>query len=157
MADRSAPDSFTAPGHAIIAGFGLPGRAVAEQFDGAGVPYCVVELNADTVQRCARSGTPIIEGDVAEASTLERAGVRNASVLVIAIPDERAAVAATEVAHGLNPSLRIVTRCHYTSRGLEAKSHGATDVVIAEQVVAEEMARLTRELLNTVHLRSPSS
>ena len=139
-------------GHTIIAGFGLPGRAVAERFDLLGKPYCIVELNAETVRRCAKSGTHIIEGDVAEEATLLRAGIQNAGLLIIAIPDEHAAVEATGVAHRLNPNVRIVTRCHYTSKGLEAKSRGASEVIIAEQVVAAEMARLTGELLNTVHL-----
>ncbi|MGH7177505.1 MAG: NAD-binding protein, partial [Tepidisphaeraceae bacterium] len=57
-------------GHAIIAGFGLPGRAAAERFDAAGVPYSIIELNPGTVERCAETGTMIIAGDVNEEATL---------------------------------------------------------------------------------------
>jgi CPA2 family monovalent cation:H+ antiporter-2 len=127
--------------HAIIAGFGLPGRAVAEHFEQAGLPYCVIELNPDTVRRVARSSMEIIEGDVAKEATLRQAGIETARILIIAIPDEQAAVTATAVAHRMNPSLPIITRCHYTSKGLEARKQGATDVVIAEHVVAQELSR----------------
>ena len=40
--------------HFIIAGYGLPGRAVAEALDHLHLPYCVLELNAATVNRCAK-------------------------------------------------------------------------------------------------------
>jgi CPA2 family monovalent cation:H+ antiporter-2 len=136
--------------HAIIAGFGLPGRAAAERFEAVGLPYCVIEINPQTVQRAAKSGVVIIEGDVAQEGTLRRAGIATAVVLVIAIPDENAAVEATNLAHRLNPATRIITRCHYTSKGLEAKSRGATEVVIAEQVAAVEMSRLTDAVLAMV-------
>jgi hypothetical protein len=58
------------------------------------------------------------------------------------IPNEHAAVQATDVARKLNPSIRIITRCHYTSTGIEAKTRGANDVVVSEIVVAAEVARL---------------
>lgn len=38
--------------HAVIAGFGVPGRAVAETLSRQKVPFCVIELNPATVHRC---------------------------------------------------------------------------------------------------------
>lgn len=68
-------------------------------------------------------------------------------MLLILVPDEKAALEATRQARQLNPSIRILTRCHYTSSGIEAKAKGADDVIVAEQVVAAEASRvLTVEL-----------
>jgi voltage-gated potassium channel Kch len=61
--------------------------------------------------------------------------------LILAIPDQKAALEATTQARKLNLSIRIITRCHYTSAGIEAKARGADEVIVAEQIVAEELLR----------------
>jgi CPA2 family monovalent cation:H+ antiporter-2 len=104
--------------------------------------YCVIELNAETVRRCGHTGVPITEGDVADEAVLRHAGVQDASILLLLVPDEHAVLAATEIAHRLNPSLRIIARCTYTSSGLEAHRRGANETIVAEQVVAREVLRL---------------
>ena len=138
--------SFSGNGHFIIAGYGLPGRAVAEALDIRHLPYCVLELNAATVRRCTKSGVHIVVGDVTDPTALRSAGVESAAALIIAIPDEKAALRATEVARQLNPAMKIISRTHYLSTGIEAKARGADAVVVAEQAVANEMSRLVNEL-----------
>jgi len=136
-------------GHFIIAGYGLPGRAVAEVLDLRHLPYCVLELNAGTVHRCEKSGVHIVEGDVTDPEVLRRAHIESAAALIIAIPDERAALEATRVARQLNPNVKIISRTHYISAGNEAKSRGADAVIVAEQVVAIEMSRVVGEMFQT--------
>jgi voltage-gated potassium channel Kch len=133
--------------HTIIAGFGLPGRAAAEVLASRGLPYCVIEMNAQTVTRCERGGTPIIAGDCRNPQVLQRAGIANAKLVAILIPGEKAALEATRQARRLNPDVRIITRCHYTSSGIEAQASGANQVIVAEQVVAAEASqRIAAEL-----------
>jgi voltage-gated potassium channel Kch len=146
---------FSSP-HVIIAGFGLPGRAVAEALDAMHVPYCVIEQNIATVHRCAKSGTHIVEGDVQNPDVLKRAHLETAAAFVIAIPDEKAALEATRLARQLSPTIKILSRTHYTSAGMEAKVRGADAVVIAEQCVAAEMSRLIGDLLSATSSSSPA-
>ena len=143
-----SPKGFSIAGHVIIAGFGLPGRAVAGVLEKLAVPYCVLELNRQTVERAAKAGTHIVEGDVRDPQTLRSAGIDNARALIIAIPDEKAATAATHVARQLNPNIAIMSRTHYVSAGIEAHAQGANVVVVAEQVVAQEMSRRIEEMLS---------
>jgi voltage-gated potassium channel Kch len=133
--------------HTIIAGYGLPGRAVAQVLQSHHVSYCVIELNAATVHRCEKGHVPIIEGSCTDPETLKKAGIEKAKTFIIAIPDEKAALEATAQARRLNASVRIVTRCHYTSAGIEAKVRGADSVVVAEQVVAAELSKQLQEEL----------
>ena len=126
----------------IIAGFGLPGRVAAELLASRDIPFCVIELNAETVHRCVRVGTPIIVGDCADPEVLIRAGIKKAKTFIAVVPNEHAGLTATVEARRLNPSIRIITRCHYTSAGIEAKARGADEVVVAEQVVAAEIRKL---------------
>lgn len=151
-----ATSHFADHPHVIIAGYGIPGRAVAEALDACHIPYCVLELNAATVRRCVKSGVHIVEGDVKDPDVLRSAHIETAAALVIAIPDEKAALEATRVARQLNPRMKIISRTHYISAGLEARHRGADEVVVAEQVVAVEMSRITAEVLQHVAQRTPA-
>lgn len=150
-----AQDCAHLDGHVIIAGFGVPGRVVADLLEARGLPFCVIELNPSTCERCQRARVPIIAGDVTDPQVLMNAGIDHASMFVVAIPDEKSALAATRNARELNPHIKIITRCHFTSAGFEARKRGADDVVIAEQVVAEELAAVVSDRLAEV--RQPTS
>lgn len=130
----------------MIAGFGPPGRAAANALQAQGRPFCVIELNRETVERCHLSGLQIIEGDVAEIETLQRAGIDSATLLILAVPNERAVLEAVRLARKLNPTIHIIARCHYTSTGMAATQSGANAVIVSEQVVAEEITRLVDAL-----------
>jgi len=128
-------------GHSIIAGFGVPGRAVAELLAARHQPFCVIELNPQTVERCAHVGVHIIAGDVCDEQTLLRAGVERAALLVLAVPSDPAVLEAVRVARRLNPGLRIFARCRFISSGMEAHRRGADEVIVEEQVVARELTQ----------------
>ncbi|MBW3607494.1 MAG: NAD-binding protein, partial [Actinobacteria bacterium] len=85
-------------GHAIIAGFGVPGRAVADRLAAAGVPFVVVELNAQTVMRCGGTGLHIIAGDAADEQTLLRAGIERAVLFAVTVPVDAAVLASVAAA-----------------------------------------------------------
>src|SRR6266478_6914555 len=106
--------------HAIIAGFGVPGRAVADVLAARHTRFCVIELNPKTVERCSHVGVHIIAGDVCDEDTLRRAGVEHATLLVLAVPSDPAVLEAVRVARSLNPTVRILARCRFTSSGMEA-------------------------------------
>jgi voltage-gated potassium channel Kch len=129
-------------GHAIIAGFGVPGRAVADFLAARGVEFCVVELNPKTVERCSHNGVHIIAGDVCDEDTLRQAGVGRAKLLVLAVPNDAAVLEAVHVARRLSATVPILARCRFISSGMEAHRRGANHVVIEEQVVGSEMTRL---------------
>ena len=129
-------------GHVIIAGYGVPGRAAGEVLAARGEPFCVIELNPATVERCAHGGVHIIEGDVCNEQTLRRAGADRAHLLILAVPSDAAVLEAMALARGLNPAIRIVARCRFISSGMEAHRRGADEVVVEEQVVARELKRV---------------
>ncbi|HET6247951.1 MAG TPA: NAD-binding protein [Tepidisphaeraceae bacterium] len=132
-------------GHAIIAGFGVPGRAVGELLEQRNVPYCVIELNPKTVDRCLGAGLHMINGDVRDAEVLRRAGIERAALFAVAIPNEPAVLEAVRLARSINPTIHIMARCHFISAGIEAHRRGANEVVIEEKVVGEEFVRLLKE------------
>ncbi len=135
----------TLTNHTIIAGFGVPGRSAVEWLVERGLPYCVVELNPQTVQRCGKSVPHIIAGTIASEAIQREAGIETASQLILAIPDDQAVLEAVRIARQLNPTVQIIARCAFTSAGLEASRRGADQVVVAERVVAGELVRILEQ------------
>jgi len=128
--------------HAIIAGFGVPGRAVAEWMDVHGIDFVVIEQNEEIVQRCGGRALSIIAGDVLDEQTLKRAGIQRARVIALAVPNEAIVLDAVSLARRLNPTIRIIARCTYISGGLEASRRGADETIVAEETAAREFLRL---------------
>jgi len=150
---RVAPPATSANaqpfGPVIIAGFGLPGRWVADIFDRHGIEYRVVDNNPETVRVQRSLGRTVIQGDISEEETLVRAGVAQASILALTVPNEQAVLKATELARKLNPGIYIVARTTHSSAGMEASRLGADEVVKAEQAVARQFYEMLLRRLNS--------
>lgn len=143
----SGGDHRNVGGRVIIVGFGLPGRCVADLLDRLKVPYTIIERNPVTVETQRSLGRDIIQGDAADASTLARAGLDDASILALTIPEEDAVLDATSLARRLKPSLFIIARTNYSSKGMKASQLGADEVIKAEQAVALQFYdKLSRRL-----------
>jgi CPA2 family monovalent cation:H+ antiporter-2 len=128
-------------GPAVIAGFGVPGRAVAEWMEARNISYTVIEQNELIVDRCSLTGTPIIPGDVRDEAVLRQAGIAGATIFAITVPVEPVVLAAVAMARRINPTIHIIARCTYISGGLEAHRLGANETIVAEEVAAREFVR----------------
>src|SRR5688572_4815367 len=146
MANHDGTDVAQLSGHAVIAGFGVPGRAVADWAHAQGMSFCVIEKNDETVERCRKSGLCMVEGDAGDEQTLRAAGLGRATLFACTVPNDEAMYAAVKAARKLNPTVRIVARCRYVSSGLEAARDGANDVVVEEQAVAQAFETLLASL-----------
>ena len=141
MAEQQQPGNAQRPRRVIIAGYGIPGRFVAEYCDKHNIPYVVIERNPTIVLRCQRAGTRILEGDSRDAQTLRDAGIEESTDIAITLPDDLAVLETVAMARRLNKAIRVIARATYVSGGMEAAKRGADDVVVAEQIVAEQFAR----------------
>lgn len=127
---------------AVVVGFGLVGRLVAERLTAQGCHVTIVEMNLQTIEAQLGLERHCTYGDARDVETLRRAHIDRAHALIITVPDEEAAVEIVRVARGMRSDLYIAARTNYVSRGLKAKAMGANDVVIEEIVTAEAMERL---------------
>ena len=132
-------------GRAIVAGFGVVGRAVTESLEGRGFAVTVIEKNPQTAARLAGGRRRFLTGSAADEAVLREAGMVDAAYLVLTMPDERDAVRAAEVANEIFAPCWIVARTNFVSQGLLARKNGADAVVIEEVATAEAMARLVGE------------
>lgn len=134
---------------AIVAGYGLVGRAVADELKRMGFDVLIIEMNTKTVKRQSSLGRKVIFGDVSNPDVLENAGIYDADTLVLTIPDEESVMRACRAARELNPGIFIVARMSYVSQGIAAAGGGANGVVVEEMATAEAMERLLKKALGT--------
>jgi CPA2 family monovalent cation:H+ antiporter-2 len=126
---------------AVIAGFGVVGRAVADHLEVHRVPYTVVELNPMTVQTQQRLGRRAVYGDIGNPAVLEALGIEHCDAVFLTVPDDDAILRACQAIRNLAPHVHIVARTSFLATAFQATSAGADDVSIAEVAVAEDMVK----------------
>ena len=118
--------------HVIIVGYGLNGRNLARVLRAVGVPYMILELNADVVRRAKAKGEKINFGDATRREVLLHAGVDQAWSLVLAMSDAAAARRTVDLANRLNEKLHIIVRTRYVAEITELYDLGANEVIPEE-------------------------
>ncbi|HXF43355.1 MAG TPA: cation:proton antiporter [Pyrinomonadaceae bacterium] len=118
--------------HVIIVGYGLNGRNLARVLRVVGIPYVVLDLNADIVRRAKNNGEKINFADATRREVLLHAGIRDAWVLVLAMSDAAAARRTVKQARQLNPELHIIVRTRYVAEITELLDLGANEVIPEE-------------------------
>lgn len=133
--------------HAIVAGYGPVGRLVAQRLEKHGLSVTILETNLDTIERQLDLDKRVCYGDVIDPEILRTAGIERADALILAIPNEAAAVEACRIARELQPDIFIAARTNFFSQGLLASEAGADAVVVEEVVTAEAMRKVVIDAL----------
>lgn len=127
---------------AMIIGYGPVGRTVHRVVEEAGIASVVIDLNMDTVATLRAEGKNAIFGDASNERILEEAGIKNASHLVITLPDAAHRAAIITAAKNIHEEIRIVVRARYLREREELDQSGVTAAVYEEAEAAVALARL---------------
>lgn len=98
--------------HVILCGLGNLGFRILSQLVERGTPAVAIERNgaARFVADAMATGTPVLIRDMKEDQALLDAGIRHASVIIIASNDDLANLEVALDARRMNPSIRVVVR-----------------------------------------------
>lgn len=96
--------------HIIIAGGGRVGQNIAAILQRLELHFIIVELNHVRLEQCQHAGLPALYGDVSEEVVLEAAGVVQARLLMITVPNVPLALQITSSARHVNSDLHVVAR-----------------------------------------------
>ncbi len=118
--------------HVVIVGYGLNGRNLARVLRSVGVPYVILELNAEAVRKAKENGEKINFGDATRREVLLHAGIENAWALVLAMSDSTAARRTVDQARKLNDSVHIIVRTRYVAEITELFKLGANEIIPEE-------------------------
>ena len=129
-------------GHFILCGFGRVGSEIARIFTREGHDFVIIDINPKSLQRAAAEGYTTVEGDAAEASTLEAAGVGRAAGLIAAVDTDETNIYVTLSARVLNPNLFIVARANRRDAESKLRLAGASRIISPYAIGGSRMASL---------------
>jgi Trk K+ transport system NAD-binding subunit len=122
-------------GHCIIAGFGDVGKEVAKRFDSRGIQYTVIDRKPYDV-------TDQVIGDSADKDALIRAGIAQASTIVVTLNDDAKNMLTILLARNLNPHISIIARANANSSVGKMYRAGADYVTSLSAVGGQMLARI---------------
>ena len=128
--------------HFILCGFGRVGREIARDFTAERIPFVVIDINPDSLQRAAAEGYTVMNGNAAEVATLKAAGIERARGLVTAVDDDADNIYVTLSARVLKPDLFIVARANADDADRKIRLAGANRVISPYTIGGRRMASL---------------
>ncbi|WP_313950836.1 NAD-binding protein [Accumulibacter sp.] len=119
-------------GPIVVAGYGTVGRKVVEMLRDAGETTIVIDERSD----------PAVDvvGNVLEHATLDRAEVRTASAVVLALSNDSAGVFATAVVRDYAPDVRLIARVNLAPNVARLYQAGADFALSVGQVAGQILA-----------------
>lgn len=129
--------------HALICGYGRVGHVIGDALSRRGFPYAVIEEEPGVVRQLRAQGITALLGNAANPTLLERAGIRHARVLVVAVPDPVATRLIVDYGLHENSSIEVVVRTHSWSERQYMYRRGITQTVMGELELALGMTRFT--------------
>jgi voltage-gated potassium channel len=130
--------------HYIICGYGRVGRGAADELHHAGVPFVVVDINPERVERAMLGGMLAVAADSTRDETLHQVGIERACGLVAALATDADNLFVLLSAKVLNPKIYVAARA--AEEGAEKKMRRAgADAVFAPYSITGH--RLAQSLL----------
>jgi len=145
--EAELPEDLTPPlgfsGHAIVCGYGRVGSVVHAAITQQAIDVVIIEQDPGRVADLRERGVAVLQGSTSNPVLLERAGLAEARVLIVAIPDSVSARRIVEIAREINPEIDIVVRTHSLTERQFFEENGANEAVVGELELALEMSRHT--------------
>ncbi len=129
-------------GHVVVVGGGRVGQQVAEELRRAARPLVVVDRNPERVARLTEAGYLAIARDVMEDGVLLEAGLRDASGVVLALPDDAQNLYAVFAVRDVAPQALIVARAESARAQRHLEALGVHRVVMPTVLGGKRLARL---------------
>jgi len=129
--------------HVVICGHGRVGGTVAQMLSQLEISYLVIDLDPTVISNLRAQGIPCIYGDAGNREVLSNAGLKEASLLLIAVPDPIAARLTLDHVLRINPKLDVVARVHSDFELDFLKGRGASELVQPELEASIELVRHT--------------
>lgn len=135
--------------HVVLVGYGRVGSIVGEKLHQANVPLVVLETSRSRVDLLRSQGIPAVLGNAANQEVMELARLDCARYLVSTIPNGYEAGEIVGAARSKDETLTIIARAHYHDEITYLKEHGANQVIMGEQEIANGML----SILNHAHFK----
>jgi CPA2 family monovalent cation:H+ antiporter-2 len=127
--------------HVVIVGHGRVGSFVARMLRRLEQPFVVVDVDPSRVDTARESEVPIVYGDATAEPVLEAAGVGEARLVLVTVPDAVGARLVVERARALKPDVHIVVRSTSVEQLEDLSRLGVYEAVQPELEAGLELGR----------------
>ncbi|MDQ4082881.1 MAG: cation:proton antiporter [Actinomycetota bacterium] len=127
--------------HVVIVGHGRVGSFVARMLQDLEQPFVVVDVDPSRVDTARESEVPIVYGDATAEPVLEAAGVGEARLVLVTVPDAVGARLVVERARALKPDVHIVVRSTSAEQLEDLSRLGVYEAVQPELEAGLELGR----------------
>lgn len=131
----------------IIIGFGPAGQAVGQTLVKRNQTATVIDLNTEMIRIARSMGFDVCVGDASHRDVLEHAHVKDAELIVIALPAKDAALTVLDHLRMLAPKAQLIVRSRYQRFTNQFKTAGAHIVVGDEEQVGRALSVQIRKHL----------
>ena len=133
----------------IIAGDGKVGSTLTQQLVAEGHDITLIDAKAEVLESSEeRYDVMVVQGNCASMTTLSKAGVQDAEVLIALAGADEINLLCCTTAHGMNPNIHTIARIRnpeYTEQIYEMRNlFGLSMMVNPEKLAAIEMERLIK-------------
>ncbi len=129
-------------GHTIVCGYGRNGRQAILKLKNYNKKFVVVEEKKERTEALDAQGILNITGDATIDETLLRAGIKNASNLITALPSDANNLFVVLTASQLNKKCKVISRASNESSYSKLKIAGASNVIMPDKLGGDHMASL---------------
>ncbi len=134
--------------HLVIIGYGTNGHNAALTAKKAGIPYVIVDADAQVVQDAKAMGEPIVFGDAQNHHILHHVHIFNARVAIVAVPDFELSQAIVAGIRDICRTVHIVVRAKTVLQVEELLHAGASEAISEEfEASVEVFARMLNQFL----------
>ncbi|MFB6176010.1 MAG: TrkA family potassium uptake protein [Halobaculum sp.] len=124
--------------HVVVAEYRRDSEELLDELDEWGIDYVLLESDVEEAKRLSDAGYQALDGDPEEAGDLERASIRDASLLITDAEERTASVVLTALE--ANPDLRVVSFTASTRRKAALSEIGVDRSVAPHALIGEQLA-----------------
>ena len=127
--------------HVIICGYGRNGKQAAHKLKAYNRPFVVVEKDEELIDKY-EGDLLFVQGDANEDETLIRAGIKRASCLISALPNDADNLFVVLSSRQLNLNLEIISRASQEASQQKLLLAGANKTIMPDKIGGDHMASL---------------
>ncbi len=146
---EKAQDHNRAKCELVIIGFGPAGQRVAEALLEKEIHPRVIELNPQSVRQAEAMDLRVYSGDATHSEVLLHAGIAEAAVVVVTVPDPHTCRGIIRNIRVTAPHAAVIARGRYHITIGQLEAAGASSVIDEENVVGRRMAQNVLDYLFT--------
>jgi len=128
--------------HVIICGFGRVGRKVASELTQEGIPFIIIDTDSVRVEHAREYGYIAVDGNAANESMLNQAGIDKARGLVAAVNSDAENVFIVLTARGLSPVIQIIARANFEDSEPKLIRAGANRTIVPYTISGKRMVTM---------------